>query len=171
MRYADNVILAIAPATKRFGTVIFRNAEIIYFAVKPLKPPRTSESIKLEVSISIENLVKEFSPQTIAIKSPGKQQLKSNQFELIAGCVESKAEYYQIPLVHIKFESVKKSLCPVCKPTKANSFKSLAVIYPELRQFTGNSSKWRMQYYDILLVAAALGYYHQKKLIKTQSCI
>lgn len=169
MKSADNIILAIAPATKRFGAVVFRNAEIIYFAVKPLKLPRTNESIKREVSSRIENLVKEFSPQSIVIKSPGKQQLKSNQFELIVRCAESKARFHQIPVVRIKFESAKKFLSPDCQPTKANSFKSLAMVYPELRQFTGNSSKWRAQYYEILLVAAALGYYYQVGSAETQS--
>ncbi|MGI8467317.1 MAG: hypothetical protein ACR2N3_02585 [Pyrinomonadaceae bacterium] len=169
MKSANNIILAVAPATKRFGAVVFRNTEIIYFAVKPLKPPRTNESIKWEVSRSIENLLKEFSPKVIVLKSPSKQQLKSKQFKLIAQCAESKARFHQIPAVRINFEKVKKLLCPNIKPTKANAFKSLAAIYPELRQFTGNSSKWRMQYYDILLAAAALGYYHQTVLTETWS--
>lgn len=169
IKLPDNLIIAIAPATKRFGVVVFRNEEIIYFAVKTLKPTRTNDSIKREVSRSIENLVKEFIPQIIVIKSPSKQQLKSNQFELITSCVESQSKSYQIPVIWLKFEKIKKSLCRNLKSNKVNTFNALMVAYPELRQFTGNSSKWRKQYYEILLLAAALGYYYQTRLTKTQS--
>ena len=97
----------------------------------------------------------------IVLKSAGKQQLRSNQFRLITEQIENRAVSNQIPVTRIKFESVKKSLCRDRKPTKANAFKILADAYPELRQFTGTSSKWRAQYFDSLLVAAALGYYYQ----------
>ncbi len=165
----DNAVIAIAPATKRFGVVVFRNEEIIYFVIKILKPPRTSESIIREVSNSIENLFKEFLPQAIVIKSPSKQQLKSNQYKLIAACVENQAKSHQIPVMRLKFETVKRFLCRNLKPNKTNTFNNLAAIYPELRQFTGKSSKWRKQYYEILLLAAALGYYCQTEMAKTYS--
>lgn len=169
IKLPDNIIISVAPATKRFGVIVFRNEEIICFAVKTLKPPRTNESIKREVSGSIENLIKEFIPQAIVIKSQGKQQLKSKQFKLIAGCIESQAKSHQIPVIRLKFETVKKSLCRKLKPNKVNTFNALTIVYPELRQFTGNSSKWRTQYYEILLLAAALGYYYQTVLTEPQS--
>ena len=165
----ENKILAIAPATKRFGAAILKDWELIYFAVKPLRPPRINESIKTEVSNSIEHLIKEFTPKVIVIKSPGKQQLKSIQFKLIAESIERRAEFNQVPVIRIKFETVKKFLCRNQKPIKANTFKSLADVYPELRQFFGNSNKSRREYYDSLLIAAALGYYYQTGLVEAES--
>ena len=171
MKPDDHTILAIAPATKRFGAAVFRDAELIYFAVKALKPPRTTESIKKEVSLSVNHLIKEFTPKMIVIKSPGKQQRKSVQFELMSEQIETAANSNQIPVTKISFEMVKKSVCFNRKASKDNAFASLTTVYPELRQFVGSSSKWRKQYYDILLIAAALGYYYQTKMAETKSRI
>ena len=169
MKSVAHPFLAIAPATKRFGAAVFKDTELIYFAVKTLKPPRITESIKAEVSGSIEHLIREFAPKVIVIKSPGKLQLKSVQFKLITDQIGLAAKFNQIPVSKISFEPVKKFFCFNRKSSKDNTFASLTTVYPELRQFTGSPGSWRKQYYDILLIATALGHYYQTELIETQS--
>lgn len=169
MNSTDKTILTVAPAAKRFGVAVFNGAELIYFAVKILKPPRTDESIKEEISGNIKRLIKDFSPNVIVIKSPGKQQQASNRFKLITDQTESEANFNQTPFIKINFEAVKKSLCPDGKRSKVSVFKALAQIYPELTQFLNRPNKWQTDYWDAVLTAAAVGYCYQLNKKKLES--
>ena len=83
MIYAEDRVLAVAPCAKRFGVAIFAQSELIYFAVKTLKLPRTSNRIKKQVSASVQRLIRGFAPELIVIKTLSQHQTESENVQTI----------------------------------------------------------------------------------------
>lgn len=163
MNHNEDKLLVVSPCTKRMGIAAFNRSELIYFAVITFKPPRTPENIKAQISKTIRAFIDEFAPNSLLIKMLGRHQATSKNLRLVASKVKRTADSAGIPLQEISFEAVKKQLCCGKKPTRANLFKSLCVIYPELKQFVNRPSKWQADYYNSLLSAVAVGFYHRNK--------
>lgn len=159
MNIHRNKILAVAVCNKRIGLSIFSLRELIYFAVKTLKSPRTSEHVKQQVSETIQLLLAEYEPEAVVLKLLGKQQAKSDNLQLIFQIVKQQVENIGIPLYEISFNQAKQALCADKKVTRRNAFKILSEIYPELKQFANHPSHWQAEYYNSLLSAAAVGFY------------
>lgn len=158
MKQQHNNLIAVAPATKRLGAVVFSKSELVYFSVETFSPPRTEELIKRQTSQFIQRLIEKFEPSTIVVKLLGKQQSKSKKLQLVINQIQKDVKASGIRLQQISFPYVKKKLCLPDKPTKANTFKALSQIFPELAQFVHSPSRWQTAYYDSLLSAAAVGF-------------
>jgi hypothetical protein len=157
MKESKNNLLAIAPATKRLGIVVFSQTDLIYFSVKTFAPPRTETLIKRQVSQMIRELINEFEPKTVALKVLGKQQVRSKNLRLVSSLIRQESEKAGIVLKEVSFEQAKKKLCFGKKPNKENAFEVLSLIYPELKRFAGCQNKSQKDYYNSLLSAAAIG--------------
>jgi len=166
MKESKNNLLAIAPATKRLGIVVFSQTDLIYFSVKTFAPPRTETLIKRQVSQMIRELINEFEPKTVALKVLGKQQLKSKNLRFVSSLIRSEFERADIVLKEVSLEQTKKKLCFGKKRNKENAFEALSLIYPELKRFAGCRNKSQKEYYNSLLSAAAIGYNFQDCSLK-----
>lgn len=156
-------ILAIAPVTKRFGVAVLENTELVYFAVATVKSNKIAQNLKIKISQTIRNLIGEFEPDLVVVKTLNKQQEKSKNLKLAVGQIETEAGRAGIRTEEVSFEAVKKLLCADNKPTKANAFKTLTKFYPELSRFLHQPNKWQKEYYDAMLSAVAVGFYRQKE--------
>ena len=159
MRLCENKMVAVAVCTKRLGLVVFCQAELIYFAVKTLKPPRTIPQIQHQVSEIIQEIIAEFTPEEVVLKLPGKQQAKSKNLLTAVNQIKQEAQAAGILWQEISFEQVKREFCLDGKPNKTNVFKTIVRNYPELKQFVNHPSRWQTEYYNSLLSAAAVGFY------------
>lgn len=146
MNLNDDKLLVASPCTKQMGIAVINQAELVYFAVITFNSPRTPENIKTQVSKTIQGFIDDFAPSSLIIKMLGRHQVKSKNLRLVASKVKRAAKRANIPLQEISFEAVKKQLCAGRKPTKANVFKSLSEIYPELKQYVNHPSKWQRDY-------------------------
>lgn len=168
MNFSKHKILTVAPFTKRLGFAVFDDAEIIYFAVKTFKPPRTVASVKVEISQSIKNLSAEFKPKLILVKTLNQWQVKSKNTAFVFSQVKREAEFQKVPLREISVEQAKQELCSGGKMTKVVLFKILSAVYPELKRFVLFQNLSQAEYYNSLLSAIAIGYYWQKKPSKSK---
>lgn len=168
MNFSKNKILTVAPFTKRLGFAVFGEAEMLYFAVKTFKPPRTVASVKAEISQSIRKLTAEFKPKLVIIKTLSSRQEKSKNLSLVFKQIKREAESRKLPVKEISFEQVKQELCPDSKATKAVLFKRLSAVYPELSRFASFQNPSQAEYYNSLFSAAAIGFYWQNKTRKSK---
>lgn len=163
-------ILAIAPITKRLGAAAFENAELIYFAVATIKSNKIPQSPKIKIAQTLRKLISKFEPDLVVVKTLNKQQEKSKNLKTAIKQIKSEAETAGIQTEEVSFNSVRKLLCADDKATKANVFKALAKLYPELRRFLHQPNKWQKEYYDAMLSAVAIGFYCQKESVEPNQC-
>ncbi len=160
--------LAIAPITKRLGVAVFENRELLYFAVATVKSNKIAQSLKIKVSQTVLNLIGEFEPDLVVIETLNKQQEKSKNLKLAIRQTKVEAETAGIRAVEVSFNAVKELLCGDNKSTKTNAFVKLATVYPELQRFLRQPNKWQKEYYDAMLSAVAVGFYHQKEIVERE---
>lgn len=163
MNSTDNNMLVVSASAKRIGMSVFAQSELTYFAVKTLKLPGTNRHIKRQISEMIQAMICEFAPKTIVVKSPAGQQINSKKMEAAIAQIKKEAETAATPLQEISLEMVKEKICRGVKPTKTHAFEILSAVYPELRRFVNHPSRWQKEYYDSLLSAALIGFYHQSE--------
>ena len=159
-------ILAISPVTKRLGAAVFENTELIYFAVATVKSKNITQSLQTRISQTVRNLISEFEPALVVVKTLNKQQEKSKNLRLAIRQIKSECQTAKIQTEEISLESVKKLLCIDNKKTKTNAFATLANFYPELRRFLHQPNKWQREYYDAMLSAIAVGFYRRSDILK-----
>ncbi len=94
MNFSKHKILTVAPYTKRLGFVVFDEMEILHFAVKTFKLPRTSASVTAEISQSIRKLMEEFKPKLVIVKTLNQRQVKSKNLTLVFSQVNLEAESF-----------------------------------------------------------------------------
>lgn len=155
--------LAVAVSTKRIGVVVFSDEELIYFAVKTLKSPRTSYSVKRQIAHIIKEFINEYNPGLLVIKALGKQQVQSKKQRLAVRQVKSSAESCALSWTEVSLEKVKPLLSAHRKPNKTNVFRILSEIYPELKRFVESQNLSQAEYYNSLLSAAAVGFFYQSR--------
>ena len=163
MNRTEHNTLAVAVSTKRIGVVVFSEEQLVYFAVKTLKSPRTSYSVKRQVAHIVKEFINEYVPGLLVIKALGKQQVKSKKQRLAVTQVKSSAEAFGIYWTEISLEQIKPMLSVNRKPNKTNAFRALSQIYPELKRFVESQNLSQAEYYNSLLSAAAVGFYYQSR--------
>jgi len=168
MNFSKHKILIIAPFTKRLGFAVFDNAELLYFAVKTFKLPRTGASIRAEVSQSMKNLIREFKPRLVLLKTLNSRQIKSENLTYAFSQVKCEAKFRKLPIKEISFEKVKRELCATDKATKAVLFKRLSAVYPELKLLASFQNSSQAEYYNSLFSAVAIGFYWQNQVRKSK---
>lgn len=166
MNCSKSKILAAAVGTKRLGFAVFQRTELLYFAVKTLKLPRTRRRVKRQVTLLTKKAFSEFKPKLLILKTLGKQQANSRILPVAVNQIKKEAEASGNPVIEISFEQVKAILCKGQKPTKRNAFKALSEAYPELKRFIHYNNLSQAEYYNSLLSAVAVGYAYQSNLLQ-----
>lgn len=150
-------VIVITPFTKRFGIAVFSNSELLYFAVKTYKNPRTIESIKAEATQKLKNLIDEFKPELIIAKSLTRRQAVTNDHTLLVETIRCVAKLVSVPVDEVSFEEARRKLVFNNRPTKSRTFAVLQNIYPELTRFIHFQNRSQREYYTPLLSAVAIG--------------
>lgn len=169
MNLSNDNTLAIVVCTKRLGLAVFCRTELLYFAVKTLKPPRTDRHVKRQVSQIYQKTTTEFAPKVITLKLLGKQQAKSKNLQFVMRIIKHQSETAGISLEEISFDEAKRKLVSGNKPTKTNAFLALSKIFPELRRLTKFQNPAQAEYYNSLLSAVAVGFYFQSGTAKSSN--
>jgi len=155
MTSARRVILAFAPGRREFGIATLDQRELVYFAVREFENRSSITFPGQQVSEAVQNAIRIFHPDVIALRAISKYQRTSVALELIAEIIKLEATSSKIPIVEISLGEV-RSLSTFGKATQKNAFNTIALFYPELQQFIGRPSKWQNEYYNKLLSAVAV---------------
>lgn len=162
MQTSKTNILIVAPYTKRLGIAVFSNADLIHFAVKTLRSPRTIESVNTEISIQLKHLSRKFAPRLVIIKALSKRQRSSEKQQHMARAIRQFAAAKGIESKDVAFDRVKQKLSVEGRPTMATTFTTVRRAFPELARFDHFQNPSQRIYYTSLLSAVAIGFAHYR---------
>lgn len=161
MKKTFTSLIVITPYTKRFGVAVFSGTELSYFGVKTLPTPRTLDSIRGATTRHLKNLIIEFSPTVVVIKTLTGSQMNSEKHRHLAETVKQVSESAGIPAQDRSFEIIKQKLAQSKYPTMEEAFTKLRKVYPELSKVGEFQNRSQREYYAPLLTAVAIGFAFQ----------
>src|ERR1043166_620110 len=149
--------LVITPYTKRLGIAVFRGAELVYFGVKTFQRPRTCESIRKETAEKLTEMIGEFRPRLVILKSLTSHQAVSDKHRRVAATISHIAHTVGIGSEERSFEDAVKKIVADNEPLKIRAFEILCQLYPELARFIQFQNRSQEEYYTPMLAAITIG--------------
>jgi hypothetical protein len=150
MKKTSRTLLVVTPYTKRFGIAVFERKELLHFGVKTLPAPRTIDSVRLETARHLKDVISEFSPSVVVIKTQLKE--KGERHREIELTVKEVSRSAGIPTQTRSVGSMK------------GRYLKIRTVYPELSRFDHFQNRSQREYYSPLLSAVAIGFeFHSHK--------
>ncbi|MFN0279176.1 MAG: hypothetical protein ACKVRN_11315 [Pyrinomonadaceae bacterium] len=168
MNTSANNLLIVTPYTKRLGMAVFQDGELIYFGVKTFKRPRTAESISDETANKLGELLDQFNPALVIVKSLTTHQTGSVKHRGIARTIKRTLNTVGISIVESSFEEARRNLVAEDNPPKKSAFAILRKLYPELARFVYFQNRHQSEYYTPMLAAITIGLAYRQE--KPQNC-
>jgi hypothetical protein len=153
-----HTLLVIAPYTKHMGLAVFRDHELVYFAVKTFTRPRTPVSIYQATTKHVKAVLKRFGTAKIALDSLDRNSSVITTRRIAIEAAGKVAEQLLVPVISLSFASVKNRL----STTKAEVFATMLRHYPELARYANNQNRSQLEYSTPLLTAVALGHFYAR---------
>ena len=150
-------ILVVAPYSQRLGVAVFAESNLLHYAVKTFRLPRTPQSVRAETSAHIKDLIKEFTPDRVIVKKLSRRQLYSRNQRNVLDQITVEAKISGLQTVQLSFEDAKRDLSVETHTTNSDMFRVLKLIYPELDRFSHFQNRHQREYYVPLLTAVAIG--------------
>jgi len=164
---ADNLLI-VTPYTKRLGMAVFKHGELIYFGVKTFRRPRTAESINDETAKKLAELLNDFNPGLLIVKSLTAHQLGSDKHKGIERTIKRALNTAGISIIESSFEEARQNLVTDGKPLKKIVFDIIRKLYPEMARFVHFQNRHQSEYYTPMLAAITIGLAYRQK--EAQNC-
>jgi RNase H-fold protein (predicted Holliday junction resolvase) len=172
-------ILAVNPGPKYLGLAMFKDVELVYWAIKKLRSEEMSRSqLFAKVGQIVGTLVSDYKPDFMVIGEPAPRRIKdSPALKGIAARIKSMGKRKVRRVYIFPALKVRKHLCQGEKPTKMNVGRIIVTrYYPWLyhryekdRRKDEKGQWWKRKYHTCLFDAVALGIYGYQKLNKKLS--
>lgn len=147
-----------APYSRRLGVAVFAGSDLLHYAVKTFRLPRTERSVRSETSAQINRLFDEFRPARLMIKKLSRRQVSSSNQQAVIEQLSTDATAARIPIAEISFDKAKRDLSLAGSAvTNAEAFLTLMRSYPELERFGRFRNRHQKEYYVPVLTAIAIG--------------
>lgn len=150
------IILGIAAGARRIGVAVFHGTDLIFYGVKTIRDKNDDLTLARTLRILKESL-HNFDVTHIALAKIVFVQQHRSFVKIVFDEVRNFLKKEQIPSTEYNPRVVRKAICKIEKPTKANTARIIAERYPELRRFFNVPKIWQKRYYDLLLDAVAVG--------------
>lgn len=160
-------ILVITPYTKRIGIAFFDGRELVYFAVKTFRRPRTMGSIRGETRLRVVYLIRRFKPAILIVKSVSSYQHASQNHREISRSIRVTARRAKVATRSISFESAKRQIVLSGRMTKKRTFRILGQRYPAIARYVPIRNRDEDEYYTPLLSAVAVGSCYARRRVTT----
>jgi RNase H-fold protein (predicted Holliday junction resolvase) len=149
--------LVVTPYTKRLGIAVFQDGELVYFGVKTFQRPRTIDSISEETTEKLTELIDEFKPRLVILKSLTMNQAGSEKHRQVAGTIRNVVKIAGVRGEERSFEDARRDLVTEDKPSKKNLFAILCKLYSQLARFIQFQNRSQEEYYTPMLAAITIG--------------
>ena len=136
---------------------MFQHAELVYFGVKTFRRPRTVDSINRETAEKLTELIDEFNPGLVILKSLTFHQTGSDKHRHVVGTIRRAIEIAGIRGEERSFEDARRDLLTENVPPKNRAFEIIRNIYPELARFIQFQNRSQEEYYTPMLAAITIG--------------
>jgi hypothetical protein len=162
---SHNHFLVITPYTKRLGIAVFRDTELVYFGVKTFQRPRTRDSIRDETTKAMTQLIREFKPRSVILKSLTTHQAASDKHRRVAATISQIVKIAGIRSEERSFEDARRKIVGENGSQKNRAFAVLCQLYPELGRFIQFQNRSQEEYYTPMLAAITIGVAHSQIIL------
>jgi Holliday junction resolvasome RuvABC endonuclease subunit len=152
-----NTVLAIDPSTRNLGLAVFVDRDLVYYAVKTIRPRRPRSALLQTVSDIINQMISEFSPGILAVEKIVLKQKSEALLSVVTDDIRTLATSAGLRVEESAVADIRKRICQSKNATKLETRNQLCARFPELLQYAGGRSKARARHYDHLFDAVALG--------------
>jgi len=129
-------ILAIDPGIRGMGFAVFEGDSLVRYGVKNLGKQKFPERILAKGKHSILDLIQRFSPKVLVLGKVTHPSNKKNPvLRKLVTQIRLLARKRRIKIYEYEPEAARKLIAEGSKPTKKNTAKLIASLYPELAEY------------------------------------
>lgn len=161
------IVIAVVPGTRSLGIAVFKDVELIYYAIKEASKHRlrhTPYSRARKATRVVEQVIHKYQPSHFVTLNLHAIQRLSTKLPIIAKEITRHARHFKLTLHTYERAEIRKRHCPEGRATRQAVAIHLSTLYPELSRYVKEVSLWQRLYYTRMLDAVATGYIHALKL-------
>lgn len=156
MTNTSSTILGIAPGAKQIGISVFRDDDLLFYAIKSIKKPKREESLSALRKIIRDFLIK-YQAEAVALKKVVFVQQHRTFIKTVHDEVKDFLKKRNQTVFEYNPRLVRAVICGREKPTRHNMSMILTQQYPELARYFDLPQCWQRRYYTLLFDAVSVG--------------
>ena len=149
-------VLGIDPGARQIGVAVFRNEELLFYAVKSFKKRNDQESLR-KLRKVVEKLIAAHRVQFVALEETVFLQQNRSFVKTVCEEIKSCLQKRSVEFSEFHPKQVRRAVCRLEKPTKQNAALLLSQKYLELAQYFSAPRLWQKRYYALMFDAIAVG--------------
>lgn len=149
-------VLGIDPGSRQIGVAVFTSEELIFYGVKYFRAKHQTETFS-KLQKVVANLIDSYGIEIVAIERTTFPQQDTAFVKDVYKCLVRCVKKYQLELIELDPQFVRKVICGNQKPTKRNTAQTLVRTYNELEPYFDVQQIWSRRYYGQLFDAIAVG--------------
>ena len=150
-------ILAIDPGTRELGVAMLDGEQLVYYGVKTIRGRRTPSEVLRRIQKITASLIARYRPTCLAIEKMFLAQKSASLLVVAAEEIKATARQHDLPIYEYAPTTVRKMICHSGRATKAETAKTIALRFPELRPYLEQRTQWETLYYANMFDAVAVG--------------
>lgn len=163
----SSIILGIDPGARQIGVSVFKDDELIFYAVKSIKKPNKEESL-IKLRKVVGELIASYQVEFVAIEKVVFVQQHRSFVKVVYEEIKDFLKRQNIELFEYNPKLIRQTICGLQKPTKRNTALILAQRYGELTRYFNVPRLWQKRYFAQLFDAIAVGLVCSKELRETK---
>ena len=156
MPFNSPIILGIDPGARQIGIAVFRDEELLFYAVKTIKQANRKQSLRKLRKVLIK-LINEYAVQIVALEKVVFIQQHRSFVKIVADEIKAFLKEKKLPFFEYNPKLIRETICGFEKPTKRNTSLLLAQKYTELVRYFNVPRLWQKKYFAQLFDAIAAG--------------
>lgn len=149
-------ILGIDPGARQIGISVFKDEELIFYAVKSIKKPKREESL-IKLKKIIREIIITYQVEAVAIEKIVFVQQHRTFVKIVYDELKDFLKTRNLTLFEYNPKLVRTIICGLQKPTKRNMTLMLSQRYTELARYFNVPRLWQKMYFAQLFDAVAVG--------------
>jgi Holliday junction resolvasome RuvABC endonuclease subunit len=153
----SSMILGVAPGSRQIGVSVFKNQELIFYAVKTFRRKTEAESLANLRKI-IGGLIETYEIKNVALEKITFIQQNRSFAKVASGEIKDFLEKRKVAKFEYHPKLIRQIICGLHKPTKYNAALLLSQKHIELARYFNVTRLWQKQYFAQLFEAVAVGF-------------
>ncbi len=152
-----NRILAIDPGTREIGVAVLEGADLLFYGVRTIQHRGTPQELLRDAVGLITRLIVRHRPDVLAIERTLVIQQNATFLLVVSKKIKAAAKRMGLLVYEYPPVAVRRFICGTEKPTKQETARRIAEIYPHLRRHLDLPAEWERLYYAHIFDAIAVG--------------
>ncbi|MCA1622476.1 MAG: crossover junction endodeoxyribonuclease RuvC [Acidobacteria bacterium] len=167
MPHSSPIVLGVDPGARQIGVAVFRDEELVFYAVKSFKKRREQETIR-KLRKVMEKMITTYRVEFVALEEVVNIQQNKSFVKTVYEEIKDLLKKREIPTFEYHPKLIRQIICRNEKPTKRNIALLLSQKYNELVRYFNVPKLWQKRYFALLFDAIAVGLVCAKELKRKQ---